>query len=41
KLKKEPLGKPKDHNLKFVSSLHKKGKDELVDYLFDDLVEEV
>ena len=41
KLIKETLGLPKDHKLKFFSSLNKKGKDELVDYLFDDLVEEV
>ena len=41
KLIKETLGLPKDHKLKFFSSLNKKGKDELVDYLFDDLVEEI
>ena len=41
KLIKETLGLPKDYKLKFFSSLNKKGKDELVDYLFDDLVEEI
>ena len=41
KLIKETLGLGSTDKFYFFSSLNKKGKDELVDYLFDDLVEEV
>ena len=40
KIIKDTMGLTKDDKFYFFSSLNKKGKDELINYLFDGLVEE-